>query len=120
MSLDLPNLELIIKLLKMTTAGDAEALVAIRKANEQLRKSGVDWETLLRGKVTIVEDPFKSFTVPEQPRRAPPPAWEAPRAYAASPPPRPKPQPQTNLWQTKPKARPRSRPRTRVAVEDLA
>jgi hypothetical protein len=48
MSEELPNLTLLIKLLKMTTSShDAEALLAIRKANEQLAKFGGDWERLL-------------------------------------------------------------------------
>jgi hypothetical protein len=118
MALDLPNLELIIKLLKMTTSQtDTEALVALRKANEQLAKSGADWESLLRGKVTIVEDPFKSFTIPSgyakptapQPR-TPPPAYD--------PPPSPW-RPQYTAPSPKPRSSPR-RPRGRVPLDSLA
>jgi hypothetical protein len=117
MALDLPNLELIIKLLKMTTSQtDAEALVALRKANAQLAKSGADWETLLRGKVTIVEDPFKNFTVPSgyakptvpQPR-TPPPTYNPPptmRPQYTPPPPKPRPAPR--------------RPRGSVPLDSLA
>lgn len=64
-SSDLPNLGLLIKLLKMTTsANDAEALMAMRKANEQLAKFGGDWESLLRGKVTIIAEPFAEVPLP--------------------------------------------------------
>ena len=60
---ELPNLGLLIKLLKLTTASnDAEALSAMRKANEQLIKFGGDWEALLRGKVTVIGDPFANTT----------------------------------------------------------
>jgi hypothetical protein len=88
-SKDLPNLELLIKLLKMTTSSnDGEVVVAARKANEQLAKFGSDWESLLRGKVTIIEDPFKSVDIPTkaQPRPAPPMAQRPP-----PPPPSPTP-----------------------------
>lgn len=63
---DLPNLGTLIKCLKMTTSShDGEALIAIRKANEQLQKFGGDWETLLRGKVTVIGDPFAAVPEPE-------------------------------------------------------
>lgn len=56
------NLDLLIKLLNMTrsTTPDGEALAAMRKANLQLEKLGptATWETLLRGKITILADPF--------------------------------------------------------------
>lgn len=68
----LPNLALLIKLLRMTTSSnDAEALIAMRKANEQLAKVGGDWEKLLMGRVNIIADPFAS--IPSPPRTAPPP-----------------------------------------------
>lgn len=105
---DLPNLSLLIKLLKLTTsANDAEALMAIRKANEQLRKFGGDWESLLRSHVTIIgADPFENIPAPPPsmraaPRASPSPQYTprptrpaAPRASAppqqpASPPPPP-------------------------------
>lgn len=61
------NLELLIKLLKMTTSAvDGEALTAMRKANDQLKKCGGDWELLLRGKVTLVADPFMSVASPQK------------------------------------------------------
>lgn len=71
MSEELPNLSLLIKLLKMTTSSnDAEALLAVRKANEQLQKFGGDWERLLRSRVTIIgADPFSA--IPEPPKPAP-------------------------------------------------
>lgn len=62
---DPPNLQLLIKLMKLTaSSNDSEALSAIRKANEQLLKFGGDWEKLLLGKVTIIADPFTSFAAP--------------------------------------------------------
>jgi hypothetical protein len=71
MSEELPNLTLLIKLLKMTTSShDAEALLAIRKANEQLAKFGGDWERLLRSRITIIgADPFSAIAEP--PKREP-------------------------------------------------
>lgn len=60
----LPKQELLIKLLKMTTAGDAEALVAIRKANELLASAGWDWEKLIHGKIVVVGDPFGNLQTP--------------------------------------------------------
>lgn len=62
---ELPNLGLLIKLMKMTTSPrDNEALIAIRKANEQLVKFGGDWEALLAGKVTVIGDPFEKVAAP--------------------------------------------------------
>jgi hypothetical protein len=75
------ELSMLVKLLKMTTSPqDHEALVAMRKANEQLLKLGGDWEKLLFGKVTIIADPFTNLSSPP---KAKPPKGEAP------PPPRP-------------------------------
>lgn len=89
-----PSLTLLIKLLKMTTSSsDAEALVAARKANAELKKFGGDWESLLRGKVTVIGDPFADLTKPDVGlTRAPRPAT-APRAPAPQPPPTPQPRP---------------------------
>lgn len=94
MDKDPPNLDLLIKLLKMTTSSnEGEVLVAIRKANEQLRKFGGDWERLLKGKVTVIGDPFANVAPPPPARQAPrpsphrpPPSWTQP---AASQPARP-------------------------------
>lgn len=99
-----PSLTLLIKLLKMTASNhDNEALVAMRKATAELQKFGGDWETLLRGKVTVIGDPFENLRKPEPgtttPPRAqapPPPAPPPrPRAYPQSPP-RPAPRPQAS------------------------
>jgi hypothetical protein len=87
------NLELLIKLLKMTTSSnDAEALLASRKANEQLLKFGGDWEALLHGKVTVIADPFTAPppTVEQTTRRAAPPPPPPPRPAPPPPPPKPK------------------------------
>ncbi len=76
---ELPNLTLLIKLLKLTTSSsDAEALSAVRKANEQLLKFGGDWETLLRGKVTIIGDPFTGVEAPREATTSPRPAYQPP------------------------------------------
>lgn len=84
MSEELPNLSLLIKLLKMTTSSnDAEALLAIRNANKQLSKFGGDWESLLRSHVTIIgADPFQNIEAPPQSTRQRP---TAPRATAPTP-----------------------------------
>jgi hypothetical protein len=83
MSTEIPKHELLIKLMKMTTAGDGEALTAIRMANKILSEGGWDWERLLRGKITVIADPFsspgpsinvqtKKASPPPQPKQAPP------------------------------------------------
>ncbi len=100
-------LDRLIKLLKMTTSSsDGEALVAMRKANEKLSELGGDWEKLLRGKVTVIADPFANVPVPEAGRRQmntpppPPPSFVDPAAAfrqrqrtqaAHNPPPRTRP-----------------------------
>lgn len=82
-----PSLTLLIKLLKMTTSShEHEALVAMRKANAELVKFGGDWEALLKGKVTVIGDPFADLTKPDKGRTDPPRA-------AAPPPPQPQPPP---------------------------
>lgn len=81
------QLDLLIKLLKMTaSSNDGEAVVAVRKANECLKRMSTDWESLLRGKVTIIEDPFtRAAPAPRQPTRsAPPPPPNAPPRAARS------------------------------------
>lgn len=109
---DLPNLPLLIKLLKMTTSSnDGEALMAIRKANEQLKKFGGDWEALLRGKVTMITNPFAgnpSGPDLSQVRRSsgPPPSPSAP----PKPQPAPQPQPQPFHGYRKPQPQPQPRP----------
>ncbi len=78
---DPPNLDTIIKILKMTTSdNDPTALMAIRKANSQLASWGWDWEAMLKGKIKIMPDPFASIPMPTQssggysrPAAAPPP-----------------------------------------------
>jgi hypothetical protein len=125
---ELPNIELLIRLAKMTgSSNDNEALVACRKLNEQLKKFGGDWESLLRGKmkITIIEDPFAkastpppkngSYSRPQPPHRPPPPP----------PPPPPQPQPR---WKPQPTPKPTGKPifaagkkrnRPRVTIDDL-
>lgn len=111
---DLPNLSLLIKLLKMTTSSnDAEALLAIRNANKQLVKFGGDWESLLRSHVTIIgADPFANIAPPPvsdyarpTPRPARPFRTQRPTPQpapqpAAAPPPRPTTPPPPPPWTT--------------------
>src|SRR5262245_56175131 len=116
---ELPNLGLLIKLLKMTTSSnDGEALIAMRKANEQLIKFGGDWEALLSGKVTVIGDPFVKMDAPRDSdiRRSqhakPPPPHSAPR-----PQPQPKPQPQAAPQRPTASARPRPQARPQPAPQ---
>lgn len=98
---ELPKQELLIKLLGMTQSDhDGEAVAAIRKANSLLAAAGWTWEQLIRGKITVVEDPFNNLT--SNP-------WEeiAKKTYAAAPtaPPRaptPPPQPRRTFAQNIP------------------
>lgn len=97
------SLQLLIKLLKMTTStADGEALAALRAANKTLLRLGWDWEKLLHGKVTIVADPFDHINVPPPsasrsytPTTSPTPPPQPPPWSTPSPPPPP---PQRNLY----------------------
>jgi hypothetical protein len=116
---ELPKQDKLLKLLKMTTSpNDGEALTAIRMANTLLTSAGWDWDKLISGKITIVEDPFKNLGAaprgyeersgrsgpptqpfpPNRPAPAPPPrpapAWPGPQPSTANKPQRPPPQPQ--------------------------
>lgn len=92
------NLDLLIKLLGMTrSANDAEALVAVRKANDQVAKFKTTWEDLLKGRVKVVADPFASVAQPPQHKSsAPPPASAA--GLHRPPPPRAKSQPPVQFY----------------------
>jgi len=72
---DGPSLTLLIKLLKMTTSSnDGEVCIAARKANGLLgRHFGGDWEALLRGKVTVIGDPFADMPAPPKKEATPTP-----------------------------------------------
>jgi hypothetical protein len=62
---DPPNLDTIIKLMGMTgSMHDPEALTALRMATAQLKKWGWTWESILRGKIKIMPDPFASIPMP--------------------------------------------------------
>lgn len=92
--LDGQPLELLIKIMGMTSSdNDNIALSAVRKANAKLASMGASWESILRGKVKIIGDPFASINIPEPRKTAPP-----------SPPPRPQPAP----FSTTPPPPPRS------------
>lgn len=79
----IPKQELLIKLMRMTTSpNDGEALVALRKATKLLDSAGWTWDQLINGRITIIEDPFKTLTDPV-----------APRADTSTPPPTPRPAP---------------------------
>jgi hypothetical protein len=59
------DLELLIKMLGMTGSdNDNTVLVAVRKANDQVKKLAGSWEQLLRGHFTIAADPFASLDMP--------------------------------------------------------
>lgn len=100
------NLDLLIKLLSQTTNdNDNVALMAIRAANKQVLKFRTNWEDLLRGRVTIVSDPFAALSKPgshsarttrapaaSPPHRAPEPTpTPPPRPRPAAPQPQPRP-----------------------------
>lgn len=87
---DLPKQDLLLKFLRMTTSpNDGEALVACRKANALLVSAGWDWEKLLRGKITVVEDPFSKIATPPEAASRPPPESMQPPARPTQPPPPP-------------------------------
>lgn len=91
--MDESKLDLLIKIMKMTAAEEAVALVALRKANALLKAEDWDWEKLLRGKVKVFADPFGAAPTPPPVNRAPPPPpptpprQPPPRPYAPPPPP---------------------------------
>jgi hypothetical protein len=69
------NLEKLIKLIRLSeSSNDAEALAALRAANALLKRAGWDWEKLLRGKVTVVADPFSNIPAPPPATSMRPPA----------------------------------------------
>lgn len=96
------KLDTLIKVLLMTTSdNNSEALAAIRRANHLLKVANVDWEKLLKGKVTVVADPFADIappntathfstskpTVPQKPQPYEPPLYTArPQAPASTKP----------------------------------
>lgn len=64
------KLDTLIKVLLMTTSSqDGEALAAMRRANILLRNANTDWDKLLRGKVTVVADPFADIAAPDTKER---------------------------------------------------
>lgn len=99
MSEELNKLDLFIKVMKMTTAEDGPALIAIRKANAMLKAEGWDWDRLLRGKVKIIQDPFGAVSAPAPTAKPafrstpqpPPPPTPAPDPFAGMGKPQPPP-----------------------------
>lgn len=89
------ELSRLIKFMGMTgSASDGEALAAVRMANKELATLNKTWNDLLRGKITIIADPFAGHTPvprPSKPPTAPPRASPPPRPQPAPPPRRPKP-----------------------------
>lgn len=74
MSDEIPSLEKLIKLMRMTTSSnDGEALSAIRLANRMIDSWKGDWEKILSGKITVIGDPFANVSVKAPSRNAPPP-----------------------------------------------
>lgn len=96
------NLDLLIKLLNMmSSTNDNIALMSARKATQQVEKVGGDWETLLRGKVTIIADPFASASVPPVPQSN----WK-PNVNRSAPPPPQRPTPPWAMGAAQPRPRP--------------
>lgn len=120
------NVELLIKLLAMTgSSHDSEALSAMRLANAQLAKAGVAWSELLRGKVTVIVDPFGDLPQPRPAtaQKAPAPPMPAPRPMRAartgpSVPPSPDPYSFAAAAQQH-RIRVRKKPATTATAEDL-
>lgn len=97
MSDDFNKLEVLIKIMKMTSAEESVALVALRKANSLLSSEGWDWDRLLRGKVRVVADPFAGASRTSAPApQASPATMRAPKPAYQPPPPPPRPAP--NPW----------------------
>jgi hypothetical protein len=87
----LAELDRLIKLMLLTQSpNDNEALAALRKANSWLRNAGADWEMILRGKVTVVADPFAGLDAPQASQTAYRPSTPT-RPIPQAPPPRPQP-----------------------------
>jgi len=94
------NLDLLVKLLSLTTSNnDGEALSAMRMANRQLEKFKLTWPEFVKARITVAADPF-AIPVPrpaqhEAPRTAaPPPVTPSMhRAYTSAPTPPPPPRP---------------------------
>lgn len=119
----LTDLDRLIKLMLMTTSpNDGEALVAMRKANSWLRSANADWEMILRGKVTLVTDPFAGLDAPPQRVPAYAPRPSAPPPPRPAPPPQAPPRPQPAPSWTQPAYAPsyRAAPRPRRAKTTLA
>jgi hypothetical protein len=112
MSEELPKLDLLIKIMRMTESeSEGVTLVAISKANAMLKAEGWDWERLLRGKVRIIADPFANAGAPKvQP--APAPSFVQPRQAA--------PQPAVNPWPGGQAPRPRTTTRINPSPQPAA
>jgi len=107
---DIPSLSLLIKLINMSTSdNDGEALVALRKANKIVKEFG-GWEPILRGKVTVIGDPFADLTAPPKRETAPPPAPRRPAAAPTTPQAKPFHKPRTQ-WSPPPQPAPQAAPK---------
>lgn len=92
------DLELLIRMMGQTGSdNDNVVLVAIKKANEQVRKLAGSWDELLRGHFTIAADPFEGLTTINLDRPGDisfsDPQWRRGVAPAPPPPQRPAPPP---------------------------
>jgi hypothetical protein len=97
------NVDLLIKIMSMTTSdNDGQALVAMRKANEQLKKWGWTWESILRGKISVAANPFVNVAMEDLLKKAngqaqpPSPSPSYAPSYTPPPPRKPK-KPKVNL-----------------------
>jgi len=103
---DIPSLSLLIKFMGMTgSRNDNEALIALRKAEPIIAQLG-GWEAVLRGKVTVIGDPFADLQAPPKRETSPPPA---PRRPTPQPAPRPT-RGQRTQWSPPPQPAPQSKP----------
>lgn len=101
-----PSLSRLVKLvMKSTASNDNEALMALRLAHKEADKFG-GWETILRGKITVIGDPFAELGTP--PRNAEGPTYSRP--MPPSRPAAPTPQPAAAPYQNRPQAPSNPRP----------
>lgn len=115
--------ELLRKLLNMTTsANDAEALIALRKANQLLVDQKWSWDLLLAAKIRVVGDPWSGAATPPKPQPQTPRSDDSafgftrPSGGASRTAPRPKAQPTYSSPPPPPPPRPAPPPPPRPTI----
>jgi hypothetical protein len=108
------DLDLLIKMLGMTGSdNENQVLIAIRKANEQVKKLAGSWEQLLRGHFTIAADPFTGLDMPTTTFK------QAPAFHQPTPQPTPQSR-QSQAWtRVKPAPKPRKQDISQKPVKDI-